>query len=133
MPTRDRRESDISDGVQTVCQFELSELRELYGEDGLSTLLMVALDEFECQRLALDAALARGQWEPAAQALHRLTGTAAFFVRDERMLEPLGYAERALRLADPSLTARAIVRARSVLSALGTAFVDALGEPSGRH
>ncbi|HEX7682889.1 MAG TPA: hypothetical protein VF446_05030 [Trinickia sp.] len=133
MPTRDRRESDISDDVQTVCQFELSELRELYGEDGLSTLLMVALDEFECQRLALDAALARGQWEPAAQALHRLTGTAAFFVRDERMLEPLGYAERALRLADPSLTARAIVRARSVLSALGTAFVDALGEPSGRH
>ncbi len=133
MPTTDRREADPSADIRAACQFELSELRELYGEDGLRTLLMVAFDEFECQRLALDTALARGQWDPAAQALHRLTGTAAFFVRDERMLEPLGCAERALRLADPSLTARAITRARSVLSALGTAFVDALGRPSGRR
>jgi hypothetical protein len=132
MPTRDRREADTSE-AGTPWPFDLSELRELYGEDGLRALLAVALDEFECQRLIFDTALARGQWEPAAQALHRLTGTAAFFIRDEGMLERLGYAERALRLADAALAARAIVRVRSMLAALKAAFVEALGKPAETH
>lgn len=128
MPTRDRLEADLSD-AHVPWSFDLSELRALYGEDGLRTLLAVALDEFECQRIALDAALVRRQWEPAAQALHRLTGTAAFFIREEATLEPLGYAERALRLADECLTARAIVRAQATLATLGEAFAEALAKP----
>lgn len=128
MPTPDRREAEFSD-VHAPWSFDLSELRALYGKDGLRTLLAVARDEFECQRAALDTALARCQWEPAAQALHRLTGTAAFFIREEAMLEPLGYAERALRLADEYLAARAIVRAQATLATLGEAFVEALAKP----
>jgi HPt (histidine-containing phosphotransfer) domain-containing protein len=128
MPTRGRREADLSE-AHAPGSFDLSELRTLYGEDGLRTLLAVALDEFESQRIALGAALARRQWEPAAQALHRLTGTAAFFLRDEAMLEPLGYAERALRLADEFLAERAVARAEATLAALGEAFAQALTKP----
>ena len=128
MPTRDPREADTPE-ARARWTFDLSELRALYGDDGLRTLLAVALTEFECQRLAFDAALARGQSELAAQALHRLAGTAAFFIRDEGMLEPLGYAERALRLADAVLAARAIGRARSMLATFEAAFAQALGNP----
>lgn len=128
MPMQDRREAEASE-ARAPWRFDLSELRALYGEDGLRTLLAVALNEFECQRLAFDTALAREQWEPAAQALHRLSGTAAFFIRDEGVLEPLGYAERALRLADAPLAAQAIAGARSMLAALKAAFVEAAAGP----
>lgn len=106
------------------CSFDLSELSALYGKQGLRTLLGVALDEFDCQRLAFDGAFRAGQWLGAAQALHRLTGTAAFFVRDDPMLEPLSRAERALRLADASLIELAMPAARLTLAALRAAFVE---------
>lgn len=106
--------------------FDLSELSALYGEAGLRTLLAVALDEFDCQRLTFDGAFRYGQWAQSAHALHRLAGTAAFFVRDERVLEPLSRAERALRLADASLIALTEPDARSVLASLRAAFVDEL-------
>lgn len=106
--------------------FDLSELSALYGAAGLRTLLAVALDEFDCQRLAFDGAFQYGQWAPAAHALHRLAGTAAFFVRDERMLEPLSRAERALRLADASLIGLTIPGVRTELALLRAAFVNEL-------
>lgn len=108
------------------CVFDLSELSALYGAAGLRTLLAVALDEFDCQRLAFDGAFQYGQWAPAAHALHRLAGTAAFFVRDERMLEPLSRAERALRLADASLIGLTVPGVRTALTLLRAAFVNEL-------
>jgi hypothetical protein len=100
------------------CSLDLTELAALYGEAGLRTLLAVALDEFDCQRLALNGACEHGHWEVAAEALHRLTGTAAFFVADESALEPLSCAERALRLGDSSLIGLTMPAARSTLAAL---------------
>ncbi|MGN6649317.1 hypothetical protein [Trinickia sp.] len=108
--------------------FDLSELSELYGAAGLRTLLAVALDEFDGQRLAFDRAFQSGQWRAAAQALHRLAGTAAFFVRDECVLGPLNRAERALRLADAPLIRLTVPGACSVLALLRTAFVDELAD-----
>jgi hypothetical protein len=108
------------------CSFDLSELSSLYGAAGVRTLLAVALDEFDCQRLAFEGACQYGQWAPAAHALHRLAGTAAFFVREERMLEPLSRAERALRLADAPLIGLTVPAARDVLALLRAAFVDEL-------
>ncbi len=92
----------------------------------MSTLLAVALDEFDCQRLAFDNAFQCAKWAPAAHALHRLAGTAAFFVREERMLEPLNRAERALRLADAPLIGHTIPAARSALVVLRAAFAHEL-------
>jgi hypothetical protein len=122
MPMSNRRVSETRESYE-VCSFDLSELSMLYGDAGLRTLLAVALDEFDCQCLALDTALGSGQWTPAAQALHRLTGTAAFFVSDDGTLEPLSRAERALRLGDASLIGLALPAARSTLVALRLAFV----------
>lgn len=107
-----------------MCSFELSELSTLYGEEGLRTLLAVALDEFDCQLIAFDGACREKQWVRAAHALHRLTGTAAFFVRDEGVLEPLNHAEGALRLADASLIGLALPVARSTLGVFRAVFVD---------
>ena len=123
MPTQNRHVNDIHE-AREPCAFDLSELSALYGEQGLRTLLSVALDEFDYQRVAFDNAFDAGQWARAAHALHRLTGTAAFFVRDDRTLEPLNRAERALRLADASLIALAVPGARSMLAALRLSFVD---------
>ncbi|RDU96955.1 hypothetical protein [Trinickia dinghuensis] len=123
MPMVNRRAREMR-GAQDACSFDLSELATLYGEAGLQTLLAVALDEFDCQHFAFDDAFHEAQWARAAHALHRLAGTAAFFVGDERMLEPLNRAERALRLADASLIGLAVPGARSTLAALRVAFVD---------
>ncbi|MGG1944090.1 hypothetical protein AB1286_04685 [Trinickia sp. NRRL B-1857] len=123
MSTYNRRVGEMRE-THEQCPLDLSELAALYGEAGLRTLLAVALDEFDCQRLALDGALEHEQWEPAAQALHRLTGTAAFFVSDECALEPLSCAERALRLGDPSLIGLAMPAACSTLVALRRALID---------
>ncbi|MGN6667421.1 MAG: hypothetical protein ACTHKH_10725 [Trinickia sp.] len=123
MPTQNPRMDDTRD-AREPCAFDLSELSALYGAQGLRTLLGVALDEFDCQRLAFDSALQTGQWMRAAHALHRLAGTVAFFLRDDRTLEPLNRAERALRLTDASLIGLAVPRARSMLAALRIAFVE---------
>lgn len=123
MPMQNRRVDEMGEAHEP-CSFDLSELSALYGEQGLRTLLGVALDEFDCQRLAFDGAFDVGQWARAAHALHRLAGTAAFFVRDDRTLEPLNRAERALRLADASLIGLAVPGARSMLAMLRVAFVD---------
>lgn len=133
MPMQNRRAGETRD-AQGACEpsaFDLSELSALYGEVGLRTLLAVALDEFDCQRLAFDGAFHYGQWERAAHALHRLAGTAAFFVRDERALEPLSRAERALRLADAPLIARTVLDALSVLASLRAAFIGELAQMRG--
>lgn len=133
MSMQNRRAAETRE-AQQACEpskFDLSELSALYGEAGLRTLLAVALDEFDCQRLAFDGAFQYGQWERAAHALHRLAGTAAFFVRDERVLEPLCRAERALRLADAPLIALTVPDARSVLASLGAAFIDELAQMRG--
>ncbi|WP_206952694.1 hypothetical protein [Trinickia acidisoli] len=127
MPTQNRREAEMRE-AHGACSFDLSELSMLYGEQGLRTLLGVALDEFDCQHLVFDVAHVRRQWARAAQAMHRLTGTAAFFVRDEWTLEPLNRAERALRLADAALIDRAVPRARAALAALRIAFADELAK-----
>lgn len=124
MPTQNRRVGEMSEAHDEPCSFELSELSALYGEQGLRTLLAVALDEFDCQCLAFESAFDAGQWVRAAHALHRLAGTAAFFVHDDRALEPLNLAESALRLADASLIGLAVPAARSMLMALRVAFVD---------
>lgn len=119
---------DCDDGerceVRARSTLDLSELHALYGEEGLRALLAVALDEFDRQSLVFDAARARGQCMLAAEALHRLTGTAAFFVGDEQPLEPLTRAERALRLGDTSLAARTVPAARATLAALRAALVE---------
>lgn len=122
MSIQNRRADEVAEGAM----FDLSELRELYGESDLHMLLAVALDEFDCQRLLFDAAFGERRWEPAAQALHRLAGTVAFFTGDERALEPLSCLERALRLRQAALVERAAVAARAMLVACRTAFVDAL-------
>lgn len=100
----------------------LSELRALYGEGDFRLLLTVALDEFDCQRLAFDAAFERKQWMPAAEALHRLTGTVAFFIGDERALDPLCRLERGLRRGDAIQAERAIAQARAALVAFRAAL-----------
>lgn len=123
MSTANRRTGEMRE-TQERCSLDLSELSALYGEAGLRTLLAVALDEFDCQRLILDGALERGHWEAAGEALHRLTGTAAFFVGDECTLEPLSCAERALRLGDSSLIGLAMPAACSTLAALRLALTD---------
>ena len=131
MPIQNRRADEAQDAqdARKPCSFDLSELSALYGEVGLRTLLAVALDEFDCQHLAFDSAFRGGQWARAAHALHRLAGTAAFFVHDERVLEPLSLAERALRLDDAPLIGRTVPGARSVLAALRAAFADELAHP----
>lgn len=101
---------------------DLVELRALYGESDLRLLLTVALDEFDCQQLAFDAAFERKRWAPAAEALHRLTGTVAFFTGDERALDPLFRLERGLRRGDAIEAARSIARARSALVAFRAAL-----------
>ncbi len=101
---------------------DLSELRALYGESDLRLLLTVALDEFDCQQLAFNAAFERKEWAPAAEALHRLTGTVAFFTGDERALDPLSRLERGLRRGDAVQAARAIARARAMLVAFRAAL-----------
>ena len=123
MPMLNRRPREMRD-AQDACSFDLSELVALYGEEGLQTLLAVALDEFDCQHLAFLEAFHDGQWARAAHALHRLAGTAAFFVREARMLEPLNRAECALRLADAPLIGLAAPRAVATLAALRATFVD---------
>lgn len=125
MRIRNRRTDEMSNG-RTHCSLDLSELSMLYGERGLRTLLAVALDEFDCQRVLFDSALRDRQWMRAAHALHRLTGTAAFFVHDEHMLDPLNCAERALRLADASLIELATPRAKTTLAELRGALVEEL-------
>ncbi|PMS20446.1 hypothetical protein C0Z18_10935 [Trinickia dabaoshanensis] len=127
MSTYDRRSSDMRD-THEGCSFDLSELSMLYGAAGLRTLLAVALDEFDCQHLAMDGALGSARWPRAAQALHRLTGTAAFFVSDERMLDPLSHAERALRLGDASLIDLTIPAARAALAAIRLALTGELSK-----
>lgn len=131
MPTQNRRAGEAQEiheihEAHASRSFDLSELSELYGAAGLCTLLAVALDEFDCQRLAFDGAFQSGQWTAAAQALHRLAGTAAFFVRDERLLEPLSRAERSLRLADAPLIGLTVPDACFALASLRAAFVDEL-------
>lgn len=117
--------------AQVPWRLDLSELRELYGEDGLQTLLAVALDELDCQRALFDTAFQQGQLLHAAEALHRLTGTAAFFARDERSLDPLYRAERALRLSDVGLAKRTLASARAALAALSATFLDELARHGG--
>lgn len=133
MPMQNRRLGETCEAQRAgePSSFDLSELATLYGEAGLRTLLAVALDEFDCQRLAFDGAFQHGQWAQAAHALHRLAGTAAFFVRDERVLEPLSRAERALRLADAPLIALTVPEARSELGSLRAAFMGELARSSG--
>lgn len=133
MPMQNRRLGETCEAQRAgePSSFDLSELATLYGEAGLRTLLAVALDEFDCQRLAFDGAFQDGQWAQAAHALHRLAGTAAFFVRDERVLEPLSRAERALRLADAPLIALTVPEARSELGSLRAAFIGELARSSG--
>jgi len=116
-----RRGSELP---ETAAQWalDLSELRSLYGDSDLRLLLTVALDEFDCQQLAFDAAFERKQWAPAAEALHRLTGTVAFFIGDERALDPLFRLERGLRRGDAIEAARAIARARAALVAFRAAL-----------
>jgi hypothetical protein len=108
--------------------FDLSELLAVYGENSLRTLLAVALAEFDGQHVAFERALERRQWARAAEAVHRLNGTAAFFSSDAQSLAPLGLAERALRLADVSLVERTVPNARATLAALGAAFVVELAK-----
>lgn len=127
MPTQNPRLGEMRE-ASGACSFDLSELSALYGERELRTLLAVALDEFDCQHHAFDRAMGDGQWDRAAHALHRLAGTAAFFVRDERILEPLNRAERALRLADASLIGLAVPGARATLCMLRAAFADECGK-----
>ncbi|CAB3650153.1 hypothetical protein [Trinickia soli] len=118
MSSLNRRGCEPLDAVT----LDLSELREVYGERDLRMLLNIALDEFDCQRLLFEAAFERKQWNPAAHALHRLTGTVAFFVGDERALEPLSRLERALRLHQVALAERAAGQARATLVAFRAAF-----------
>ncbi len=127
MPKHDRSEGAPCD-TDALGAFDLSELLAVYGESSLRTLLAVALDEFDCQYLVFEGAFERRQWARAAEAMHRLTGTAAFFVSEERPLEPLGFAERALRLADVSLVERAVPNAQATLAVLRAAFVDELAK-----
>lgn len=124
MSSQNRRGCDAPDAVT----LDLSELREVYGERDLRMLLNVALDEFDCQHLLFEAAFDTKQWNPAAHALHRLTGTIAFFVGDEQALEPLSCLERALRLHQAALVQRAAGPARATLVAFRAAFAAEQGD-----
>jgi hypothetical protein len=121
METQDRRADEPND-VNALIAFDLSELRALYGEADLRTLLTVALDEFDCQLFLFDAAFDRAQWQRAAQALHRLAGTVAFFVNDALPLEPLCALESILRGGDAMQACGAVGRARAALAAFRAAF-----------
>ena len=132
MSTGDRSEGERCE-THALGPFDLSELLALYGESDLRTLLAVALAEFDCQRLVFDVALERRQWANAAEAMHRLTGTAAFFASDERPLEALATVECALRLANVALAERVVPQARATLATLRAAFVDELAKPCERR
>jgi hypothetical protein len=125
MSTQDRRVGE-SDQASALLAFDLSELRALYEPADLHTLLTVALDEFDCQALVFDAAFEQTRWERAAQALHRLAGTVAFFVNDPVALEPLGRLERVLRCRDAVRASHAVGRARAALTTFRAAFAEQL-------
>jgi hypothetical protein len=125
MATQVRR-ADEPNQDSALAALDLSELRAVYGEADLRTLLKVALDEFDCQHLVFDAAFEQRQWQRAAQALHRLAGTVAFFINDACGLEPLCHLERVLRRNDARQAARALGQARAVLAAFRAAFMDQL-------
>lgn len=123
MSTQDRPVPE-PDQASALLAFDLSELRALYDPADLHTLLTVALDEFDCQNLVFDAAFEQMRWERAAQALHRLAGTVAFFVNDPVALEPLGRLERVLRRGDAVRASRAVGQARAALTTFRAAFTE---------
>ena len=125
MSTQDPR-TDEPHQASAVVGFDLSELQPLYEPADLRTLLTVALDEFDCQHLLFDAAFERTQWQRAAQALHRLAGTVAFFVNDGAALEPLCRLERILRSGDAVRASRDVGHTRKALAAFRAAFTEQL-------
>jgi hypothetical protein len=125
MSTQDPR-ADEPHQASAVVAFDLSELQALYEPADLHTLLTVALDEFDCQHLLFDAAFEQAQWQRAAEALHRLAGTVAFFVSDAAALEPLCQLERAMRGGDAVRASRTVGQAREALAAFRAAFTEQL-------
>lgn len=125
MSTQDRHGGEPNH-ASALLAFDLSELQALYDPADLRTLLTVALDEFDCQSLVFDAAFEQAQWERAAQALHRLAGTVAFFVNDPVALEPLGGLERVLRRGDAVRALHAVGQARTALTTFRAAFTEQL-------
>jgi hypothetical protein len=125
MSTHDPR-ADERHQAGALVAFEFSELQALYEPADLRTLLTVALDEFDCQHLLFDAAFERAQWQAAAEALHRLAGTVAFFVSDAAALEPLCQLERVLRGRNAVRASRAVGQVREALAAFRAAFTEQL-------
>ena len=125
MSTQDSHANEAHQAGALVA-FDLSELQALYSPADLRTLLTVALDEFDCQHLLFAAAFEQTQWQRAAEALHRLAGTVAFFVNDGGALEPLCQLERVLRRGDAVQASRAVGQAREALAVFRAAFTEQL-------
>ncbi len=111
--------------------FDLSELRSLYGPADLHTLIVRALAELDDLRHAFDEHLAAQAYGHAAQALHRMKGTASFFRGAQGAIAALDDAERALKLSDAALLQSVLPRAQSILAALSEAMAAALVESDG--
>ncbi|RKP52187.1 hypothetical protein D7S89_01180 [Trinickia fusca] len=103
---------------------ELSELTALYGAADLHGLIVRALEQLAQERAALDAHVASQAFVKAADALHRLKGTVAFFGGQACDLDTLHRAERALRAEDITLIAQTLPAACRLLGAFAHALDD---------
>jgi HPt (histidine-containing phosphotransfer) domain-containing protein len=97
---------------------DLSELDVLYSEESLRTLISRALEHLDRQLAALDAHVAACEYASAANALHQMKGTAAFFASDGRTIDALHAAEDAFRAADPSRSHATLPAAQQALASL---------------
>jgi hypothetical protein len=119
-PTRDDRATHDPEGP------DLSELRTLYGADEFRTLISRALAQLECLQHEFDGHLAVGANVKAAQALHRMAGTASFFCGDECALAALHHAQSALNSTDPTFIPATLPQARRVIAALARSLAAEL-------
>lgn len=103
---------------------ELGELRALYEAADLHGLIVRALEQLAQERAALDAHVASQAFAKAADALHRLKGTVAFFGGQACGLDTLHRAERALRAEDSNLIATTLPAACRLLAAFAHALDD---------
>ena len=106
--------------------FDWGELEAIYGRAPFAELVDRALAQMRADLTEFDRMLDAQAYSRAAQRLHRMKGTAAFFTCDEEALAALHTAERALALAEPRLVKRTLPAARRAIETLMQAFAARL-------